>query len=249
MTRDSDRRDSDRRKPPNPPKPTKCQVCKDFTKQGSTGYAIRKTCFDCGHATTERRQEEPTYPDGECPHEDVDYRGSSRTTHRVYCKQCCTYNDEAPMQVFKERTTTAKKVETVQVNKVSVIESIVDEESQTLTPGQLDEILNPSLHNLSHPLLNLRPSHDLFCINRSTTFWTRTVSLLLVKRANWTLKFVQLRVTLGYASMAVRVIFLQTLSMNFESIDIEKSPHVFALLDEGCSSTCHSSAWEAEAEK
>ena len=153
------------------------------------------------------------------------------------------------MQVFKERTTTAKKVETVQVNKVSVIKSIVDEESQILTPGQLDDFFYPSLHNLFHPLLNLRPSHDLFCINRSTTFWTRTVSLLLVKRANWTLKFVQLRVTLGYASMAVRVIFLQTLSMNFESIDIEKSPHVFALLDEGCNSTCHSSAWAAEAEK
>ena len=35
----------------------------------------------------------------------------------------------------------------------------------------------------------------------------------------------------------------------FESIDIEKSPHVFALLDEGCNSACHSSSWAAEAEK
>ena len=97
--------------------------------------------MDCGHATTEKRQEEPTYPVDECPHEDVDYRGSSRTTHRVYCKQCCTYIDEAPVQVFKERTTIAKKVETVQVDKVPVIESIVDEDPQILTPGQLDKIL------------------------------------------------------------------------------------------------------------
>ena len=27
--------------------------------------------------------------------------------------------------------------------------------------------------------------------------------------------------------------------MNFESIDIEKSPHAFALFDEGCHSTRH----------
>ena len=136
--------DSGRRKPPNPPKPTKCQGGKDFTKQGPTGYTIRKTCLDCGHSMTEKRQEEPTYPVGECPHKDVDYWGSSGTTHRVYCKQCCTYIGEAPMQVFKERTTIAKKVETAQVNKVPVIESIVDEEFQILTPGQLDKILPQS---------------------------------------------------------------------------------------------------------
>ena len=62
------------------------------------------------------------------------------------------------MQVFKERTTTAKKVETVQVNKLPVIESIVDEDSQILTPGQLDKIL-PQFAQLALPLLNLRPSH------------------------------------------------------------------------------------------
>jgi hypothetical protein len=43
--------------------------------------------------------------------------------------------------VSKERTTIAKKVETVQVDKVPVIESIVDEDPQVPTPGQLDKIL------------------------------------------------------------------------------------------------------------
>ena len=72
------------------------------------------------------------------------------------------------MQVFKERTTIATKVETVQVNKLPVIESIVDEDSQILTPGQLDKIL-PQFAQLALPLLNLRPSRALdfmnFCIN------------------------------------------------------------------------------------
>ena len=47
------------------------------------------------------------------------------------------------MQVFKERTAIAKKIETAQVNKVPVVESIgiVDEDSQILTPDPLDKIL------------------------------------------------------------------------------------------------------------
>ena len=37
--------------------------------------------------------------------------------------------------------------------------------------------------------------------------------------------------------------------LNFESIDIATSPQLFACLDEGCSSSCHSSAWAAEPEQ
>ena len=37
--------------------------------------------------------------------------------------------------------------------------------------------------------------------------------------------------------------------LNFKSIDIATSPQLFACLDEGCSSSCHSSAWAAEPEQ
>ena len=66
------------RKPPNPPK-EKCAVCTQFTRQGSTGYTIKETCLVCGHATTTRREMIPQYPFEECPHEDKDPRGSSRS--------------------------------------------------------------------------------------------------------------------------------------------------------------------------
>ena len=36
--------------------------------------------------------------------------------------------------------------------------------------------------------------------------------------------------------------------MNFETVDIARSSHVFAVLDEGCNSTCHSKAWAVDAE-
>ena len=73
------------RKPPNPPK-EKCAVCTQFTRQGSTGYTIKETCLPCGHATTTRREMIPQYTFEECPHEDKDFRGSSRSVHRTFCK-------------------------------------------------------------------------------------------------------------------------------------------------------------------
>ena len=95
------------------------------------------------------------------------------------------------MQVLKERTTIAKKVETGKVNKVPVMESIVDEESLL----GIWTRLYTSLQSLFLSLLNLKPSRGLHFSYRLTTSWKRTVSRLLGTRASWTLVFVQLRVT------------------------------------------------------
>ena len=60
-------RETGRRKPPNPPWPSKCQECHEFTKQGSTGYTIRKTCLVCGHSETTRRDMVPLMSPENCP--------------------------------------------------------------------------------------------------------------------------------------------------------------------------------------
>ena len=118
---------------PNPPLPNKCQECREFTKQGSTGYTIRKTCLVCGHSETTRRDMVPLMTPENCPHDDTDFRGSSKSTHRTFCKKCCTFIDEAPMQIRKERVAIAKKVETASVRAVPIVESLV-EESDGLNP-------------------------------------------------------------------------------------------------------------------
>ena len=97
------------RKPPNPPK-EKCAVCTQFIRQGSTGYTIKETCLVCGHATTTRREMIPQFPFEECPHEDRDSRGSSRSVHRTFCKQCCAFLDETPMELQKTRKEVSHKV-------------------------------------------------------------------------------------------------------------------------------------------
>ena len=175
--------DLGRRKPPNPPKASKCEGCKDFTKQGSTGYTIRKTCLDCGHSPTEERQEEPTYPvDVISAHIRMLIIGDP-VRPRIMCiaNMLHIYIDEAPVNVFKERVSIAKKVETIQVNKVPVVESIVDEESQILTPGQLvnmlpqfaqldssaaesEAITRSRLHELLHQSIDDILEKDSFCV-------------------------------------------------------------------------------------
>ena len=112
------------RKPPNPPK-EKCAVCTQFTRQGSTAYQLYE------------------YPFDECPHEDEDSRGSSRSVHPTFCKQCCTFLDETPMELQKTRKAVSHKVLDAPLERVSIIEQLVDDSKEaTFSPEMLDTILN-----------------------------------------------------------------------------------------------------------
>ena len=82
--------------PPNPPLEQKCRECKDFSYAGSSTNYVQKTCRDCGHKTKEKRELVLTHDPATCPHSILDPRGSSRSTHRTFCKQCGTSIDEVP---------------------------------------------------------------------------------------------------------------------------------------------------------
>ena len=75
-----------------------------------------------------------------CPHNDTDFLGSSKLTHRTFCKKYCTFIDEAPTQIRKKRVAIAKKVETASIRAVPIVESLV-EESDGLNSVQLEELL------------------------------------------------------------------------------------------------------------
>ena len=244
-------RETGRRKPPNPPLPNKCQECREFTKQGSTGYTIRKTCLVCGHSETTRRDMVPLMTPENCPHDDTDFRGSSKSTHRTFCKKCCTFI-EAPMQIRKERVAIAKKVETASVRAVPIVESLV-EESDGLNPVQLEELLplfatlvtetcqsevmtRARLHELLHQAINdVTEEEDSFSLINDDGHGDPSGRELA-----------------GYVGICLHGSDIQypqdLVYMNFETVDIARSPHVFAVLDEGCNSTCHSKAWAVDAE-
>ena len=245
-------RETGRRKPPNPPLPNKCQECREFTKQGSTGYTIRKTCLECGHSETTRRDMVPLMSPENCPHDDTDFRGSSKSTHRTFCKKCCTFIDEAPMQIRKERVAIAKKVETASVRAIPIVESLV-EESDGLNPVQLEELLpqfatlvtetcqsevmtRARLHELLHQAINdVTEEEDSFSLVNEDGHGDPSGRELA-----------------GYVGVCLHGSDIQypqdLVYMNYETVDIARSSHVFAVLDEGCNSTCHSKAWAVDAE-
>ena len=98
--------------PPNPPLEQKCRECRDFSYAGSSGNYVQKTCRDCSHKTKEKRELVLTHDPATCPHSitDTDHRGSSRSTHRTFCKQCGTFIEEVPGDFHKERRNAAEQV-------------------------------------------------------------------------------------------------------------------------------------------
>ena len=138
-----------KKKPPNPPLAQKCTVPTDFPQQGSTAYAIKKTCSDCGHSTVERREDIWEYPFQDCPHEQVDHRGCSKSTFRTFCKQCGCFINEIPIQARRQRVAVALRVEETTESTLSVVANITSPEASNRFPNSdVQAILHILCQNL-----------------------------------------------------------------------------------------------------
>ena len=113
-----------KRTPPFPPL-EKCRDCEEFSYKGSTAYTIKATCFACGNSTTTRREERYPYTFENCPHEVVDRRGSSKTTSRVFCKQCGNFVHEEPADLRKQRVAVGKRTEETPEDVFCVVQNIL----------------------------------------------------------------------------------------------------------------------------
>ena len=179
--------------------------------------------------------------------------GDPANQPRTFCKKCCAFIDEAPMQIRKERVAIAKKVETASVRAVPIVESLV-EESDGLNPVQLEELMplfatlvtetcqsevmtRARLHELLHQAINdVTEEEDSFSLVNEDGHGDPSGRELA-----------------GYVGVCLHGSDIQypqdLVYMNFEeAVDIARSSHVFAVLDEGCNSTCHSKAWAVDAE-
>ena len=61
------------------------------------------TCLQCGTVTQGKREEPLVKSPETCPHVNTDARGSSSTTHRVYCKDCGQYVYECPQSEWRQQ--------------------------------------------------------------------------------------------------------------------------------------------------
>ena len=84
--------------------------CRNTTTLGSNQVQIRITCFDCGHVDVIKRELIPRFSVDQCPHEDVDRRGSSTSVVHFFCKQCCTYIDCRDREQTRVADATAKAI-------------------------------------------------------------------------------------------------------------------------------------------
>ena len=89
------------------------------TRAGSNATHVRFTCLQCGTVTQGKRDEPLTRSPETCLHENTDARGSSSTTHRVYCKDCCQYVYECPQSAVspKRCVCSCGSVQTKRLNK------------------------------------------------------------------------------------------------------------------------------------
>ena len=244
-----------KKKPPVPPKPQKCQHCQELTRQGSTAYTIRQTCLDCGHATTIRRDQEPQFDPAHCPHTEVDFRGSSRSTHRTFCKQCQTFIDETPHLEHKHRVAIGKAVETASPSALPVIESLVqhpNENNFCLGPEELEH----SLSLFTSKVVEASETEDMTpvflhqildeCIkSRTEDSWEETephafVCCCLKYGAGDTGMYTSYHQT----DMTDGIVHVDTENMR----QMYGGDHIYVVLDEGCNSTCHSQFWAKDAE-
>ena len=77
--------------------------CANFSKRSSNATHENLSCIVCGHSTTAARRQVPKFVYDQCPHDNTDFRGSDKNTHRVYCLGCCSAITEMPLALHKKQ--------------------------------------------------------------------------------------------------------------------------------------------------
>ena len=237
-----------RRTPPNPPL-AKCAECRDFNFRGSTAYTIKKTCVVCGNSETTRREENYIYTFENCPHEEVDHRGSSKSTSRVFCKQCGNFIHEEDIAVRKHRLEVSKRVEEAPEPVLEVASHVTDPRSSAYKypSEEIQSILNLLGQNLSDQGdLTVADLHGELAqaIDMHNALMDQDQMQMGVDSDDpdgypgWD--------PVPNAYMAVstdQATGVVMLDLPVRDIMDPNDPNIYAALDEGCNSTCHSSKW------
>ena len=72
------------------------------TRAGSNATHVRLTCLQYGIVTQGNREDPLVKSPETCPHVNTGARGSSSSTHRVYCKDCGQYVYECPQSEWRQ---------------------------------------------------------------------------------------------------------------------------------------------------
>ena len=98
--------------------------CKDVSTHGTNAYVTVRTCRDCGHVEKIKKTQPEKKDITQCSHEHTSRLGSSRSTMRVFCKDCGNFIDEMPREEAKRRETTGKSIASATSQSFDLVSNI-----------------------------------------------------------------------------------------------------------------------------
>ncbi|CAE7246083.1 RE2 [Symbiodinium natans] len=223
--------------------------CKTFSKTGSNSYIDMRTCKSCGTVTKTRKEQVQVDPTT-CTHAQVDRSGSSKTTSRIKCKLCGMILDELPQEEKKARDAAAAQLRDTNTLDFDMMRSIVGRTGDRVPV----EVVVPALeqfkeavegHFVTEPSITrgdlfayLQEALDDHADDASPT------------SASWEMASSGRRPGTAMVAMLAGphegVTDTNPSLSKLPVVNIRTSPHVFAVLDEGCNSTVHGEDWGHE---
>ncbi|CAE7255946.1 RE2 [Symbiodinium natans] len=223
--------------------------CKTFSKTGSNSYIDMRTCKSCGTVTKTRKEQVQVDPTT-CTHAQVDRSGSSKTTSRIKCKLCGMILDELPQEEKKARDAAAAQLRDTNTLDFDMMRSIVGRTGDRVPV----EVVVPALeqfkeavegHFVTEPSITrgdlfayLQEALDDHADDASPT------------SASWEMASSGRRPGTAMVAMLAEphegVTDTNPSLSKLPVVNIRTSPHVFAVLDEGCNSTVHGEDWGHE---
>ena len=222
--------------------------CKTFSKTGSNSYIDMRTCKSCGTVTKTRKEQVQADPTR--THAQVDRSGSSKTTSRIKCKLCGMILDELPQEEKKARDAAAAQLRDTNTLDFDMMRSIVGRTGDRVP----EEVVVPALeqfkeavegHFVTEPSITrgdlfayLQEALDDHADDASPT------------SASWEMASSGRRPGTAMVAMLAGphegVTDTNPSLSKLPVVNVRTSPHVFAVLDEGCNSTVHGEDWGHE---
>ncbi|CAE7256176.1 AGM1 [Symbiodinium natans] len=223
--------------------------CKTFSKTGSNSYIDMRTCKSCGTVTKTRKEQVQVDPTT-CTHAQVDRSGSSKTTSRIKCKLCGMILDELPQEEKKARDAAAAQLRDTNTLDFDMMRSIVGRTGDRVPV----EVVVPALEQFKEAVEGHFVTES--SITRGDLFAYLQEALddhaddTSPTSASWEMASSGRRPGTAMVAMLAGpregVTDTNPSLSKLPVVNIRTSPHVFAVLDEGCNSTVHGEDWGHE---
>ena len=197
--------------------------------KGSNQHFGGRTCVECGYPERTRVKKNPVYAFENCPHAELDRRGSARGKVAIYCKQCCNHlqiRDRDENYKGKEMTSASGTLQ--QKPETTAEEEFTMEELRTCV-----RMFSMKMEDHAQSKATVTSTQTKTGLDEATK--------LTKARGDTT-------------SSAVRqpTAYMMTFEPNtveapvvatFEEVDIYADDGIWICLDEGCNSNCHGVEW------